>query len=154
MLHPGAIQPAHKQVERPAQVVFGAVGRPQALAQQAVQGQGVEGRLHVVTVLQHGSGQGGGGVGAAVGPQGVGFVIQHPVAPAVGKHQVGKAHGHAVQLALGQGGACLSGQQIVLAQGIDRAAGERGQGQPELHLGELGGEGGQGAIQRRQRGVA
>ncbi len=72
----------------------------------------------------------------------------------MGKHQVGKAHGHAVQLALGQGGACLSGQQIVLAQGIDRAAGERGQGQPELHLGELGGEGGQGAIQRRQRGVA
>jgi hypothetical protein len=49
-----AVDAAQEEVQRAAQVLRRVVGRAQARAQQAVQGQQVERGLHVVAVRSHG----------------------------------------------------------------------------------------------------
>ena len=87
-------------------------------------------------MVGHGLVQSLGGVGRVVRAQVVGLVVQHPVAPTVLEHQIGKTHQHAVQLRLGQFGARHAGQQMLPAQGIDFLRVQPVCGQPELHLGQ------------------
>ena len=62
-----------------------------------MEGQQVEYVLHLVTLVENGTGHGVGGVGGVIHAQPVGFVVEHVVLAAVFEHQIDKALEHAVE---------------------------------------------------------
>ena len=133
-----------KEVHRTAQMMFGLIAIAQTAAQQAVQSQGINSGLHVITVLGHRRVQTLGAVGRIVLAQSVGLVVEHPITALVLKHQVDKAHQHAVQGAALQTRARHARQEIFLAQLVELPDRQALCGQPKLHLRAHGLQVGQG----------
>ena len=123
-----------KQIGRPAQVLTRVIAGTQSAAQEAVQGQSINGGLHVVAVLGHGGVQTLGGVSGIVVAQGIGLVVQHPITAPVVEHQIHETHQHAVQGAALQAGARHPGHQVGLAQLVKLSGLDAVRRQPKLHL--------------------
>ena len=118
-----------------------------------MQGQQIKRRLHVIAVLGHRGFQRGRVVVGIAVAQRIRLVVQHPVAPFVFKHQVGKAHQQAVHQALGQRRAGPAGQQVLPAKTVQCSGWQLVAGEPEFHLGQHLLQAVQRGAHRRQRGA-
>ena len=132
-------QAPQEEIDGAADVAIVVIVR-QAYLEQAMQGQEIEDVLQLIAGVQDLGAHGLGGVGGGVGTEPVRLVVGDVVTALVGEDQVHEALEHAIEPRGLEGRARRAAEGMAADQPVDRLGIDAMGGEPELHLGDAGGQ--------------